>query len=368
MLHGERALVGGVASDVLRPEPLPRFRTLKWHPVRLLSALRSKAYYNAKKRAVDALAAEELRRRIAARHPIAAVHTWSGDCLKTLRAARAAEIPSILEIPTWHRHKGKNLPDRLTMTEREIAARGGFAGWKERLPISRQETLEEYRLADLILVLSEKAEETFLQAGIAPEKLFRHQRGVDPDRFRPAETVCETFRVVFVGALIPRKGVHHLLAAWKALNLPNAELVLAGTVHEEIRPLLADVGPTARVTVRGFVRDIASVYRDAALHVLPSECEGSAKCTYEAAACGLPQITTREAGDVVVNGETGIIIPPNNVDALCDALRTLHADRALCARLGTAARQRVLDRFTWAHFDASLRRAYARLGITLGEP
>jgi glycosyltransferase involved in cell wall biosynthesis len=180
--------------------------------------------------------------------------------------------------------------------------------------------------------------------------------------------VCETFRVVFVGALIPRKGVHHLLAAWKALNLPNAELVLAGTVHEEIRPLLADVGPTARVTVRGFVRDIASVYRDAALHVLPSECEGSAKCTYEAAACGLPQITTREAGDVVVNGETGIIIPPNNVDALCDALRTLHADRALCARLGTAARQRVLDRFTWAHFDASLRRAYARLGITLGEP
>ena len=54
------------------------------------------------------------------------------------------------------------------------------------------------------------------------------------------------------------------------------------------------------------------------LHIFPSQWEGSAKVTYEAAACGLPQITTREAGDVVRNGIEGIIVKPGDVNAIAN--------------------------------------------------
>ena len=60
------------------------------------------------------------------------------------------------------------------------------------------------------------------------------------------------------------------------------------------------------------------------VHVFPSQCEGSAKVIYEAAACGLPQITTREAGDVVTDGVEGILITPGNVGELASAILELY--------------------------------------------
>jgi glycosyltransferase involved in cell wall biosynthesis len=335
--------------------PAVRITALRWHPVRLLSGLGSEYYYGAKKHALDRAAARRLARR-----EWKVFHGWSGECLRALRIAKERGIRTLIEIPTWHRHKGKTKPTRLTKSEREAAAQGGWQGWKNRLLVSRQQTLEEYELADRILVLSEKAEETFLAAGIPGEKLFRHQRGVDTERFSPAPAPPEKFRAIFVGALIERKGAHHLIRVWKQLALPDAELVLVGTVHPEIERVLRECADDS-IVARGFVPDVAEEYRRAAVHIFPSECEGSAKCTYEAAACGLPQITTREAGDVVQHEVNGLIIPPNDPEALADAIRRLHADRALCLRLGSAGRERVRAQFTWAHFRSRLMDAYQGL-------
>lgn len=332
--------------------PAEFIESLRWHPVRLLSGLGSEYYYGAKKHALDRAAAQRL-----AAGEFALFHGWSGECVRTLREARRRGIPSLLEIPTWHRNKGKAKPARLTKSERERAAVRGWQGVKNRLLVTRQQMLEEYDLADIILVLSQKAEETFRAAGIAPEKLFRHQRGVDVTRFTPAERPPEKFRAVFVGALIKRKGVHHLLEAWRRLALPGAELVLVGSVHDEIRPALEKFGGDD-VKLPGFVARVEECYRAATVHVFPSECEGSAKCTYEAAACGLPQITTRESGDVVLDGVNGLIIPPNDADALAAAIERLYRDRDLGARLGAAGRQRVVENFTWDHFAARLREAW----------
>ncbi|HEV7867238.1 MAG TPA: glycosyltransferase family 4 protein [Chthoniobacteraceae bacterium] len=329
-----------------------KIESLRWHPVRLLSGLGSEYYYAAKKHALDKAAAQRL-----AQGDFNLFHGWSGECVRTLRVARRLGIPSIIEIPTWHRNKGKIKPARQTKSERERAATRGWPGVKNRLLITRQQMLEEYELADQILVLSEKAEETFLAAGMPREKLFRHQRGVDPERFTPAAQPPEIFRAVFVGALIKRKGVHHLLEVWRRLALPNAELVLVGTAHAEMQPYLERfAGPNVKVS--GYVTDVQDFYRRALVHVFPSECEGSAKATYEAAACGLAQITTRESGDVVIDGVNGLIIPPNDPDALAAALQTLHGDRELCLRLGAAGRQRIVERFTWEHFHSRLREAW----------
>jgi glycosyltransferase involved in cell wall biosynthesis len=332
--------------------PSEFIRSLAWHPVRLLSGLGSQRYYGAKKQYLDWIAARELAR---GRYDL--LHTWSGDCVRTLRAATRMGVPSLLEIPTWHRHKGKVKTPQRTMSERALDDARWPQRWLNRLLVSRQQVLEEYALADLILVLSQKAEETFLAAGVPPEKLFRHQRGVDVQRFTPAPNPPEIFRAVFVGALIKRKGVHHLLDAWRRVNLRNAELVLVGAVHPEIRPFLEEFGGSG-VQVAGYVSSVEEAFRASTVHVLPSECEGSAKATYEAAACGLPQITTRESGDVVEDEVSGLIIPPNDPDAIATALRRLHDDPALRARMGAAGRQRVVERFTWEHFRARLLAAY----------
>ncbi len=332
--------------------PDDRFESLRWNPVRLLSPLGSEYYYAAKKHALDKAAARRL-----ADGGFTLFHGWSGECVRALREARRLGIPSLIEIPTWHRNKGKIKPARQTKSERERAVAGGWRGVRDRLLITRQQMLVEYDLADLILVLSAKAEETFLAAGIAKEKLFRHQRGVDVERFRPAEKPPEKFVALFVGALIKRKGVHHLLEVWRRLALKDAELWLAGTVHDEIAPLLGRPGEDG-IFATGFAPRVEEFYRTGVVHVFPSECEGSAKCTYEAAASGLAQITTREAGDVVQDGVNGLIIPPNDPDALAAALLRLHGDRELCARLGAAGRERVVGQFTWAHFAARLREAW----------
>ena len=332
--------------------PAERIASLRWHPVRLLSGIGRPFYYGAKKHALDRAAAREL-----ARGGYGLFHGWSGECVRSLRAARQRAVPTVLEIPTWHRHKGKVKPAHLSQSERERAAAGGWQGVKNRLLVTRQQTLEEYDLADLILVLSEKAEETFATAGIAREKLFRHQRGVDVVRFTPAEKPPEKFVAVFVGALIKRKGVHHLLEVWQRLQLKDAELVLVGSVHDEMRPYL-DRLAGENVRLAGFVGRVEECYRAATVHILPSECEGSAKCIYEAAACGLPQITTRESGDVVRDGENGLIIPPNDPEALAGALERLYRDRDLGVRFGAAGRRRVVENFTWEHFHARLLAAY----------
>jgi glycosyltransferase involved in cell wall biosynthesis len=98
--------------------------------------------------------------------------------------------------------------------------------------------------------------------------------------------------------------------------------------------------------------------RTASVHIFPSTCEGSAKVTFEAAAAGLPQVTTYESGDAVVDGETGCVIPCDNVRALASAIERLYAAPEERIRMGAAARARMTALFTWDHFRLRLREAY----------
>ncbi len=233
--------------------------------------------------------------------------------------------------------------------------------WKENLLQTRERFLEEYELADMLFVLSEKAADTFRVQGFPEEKLFYLPRGVDIERFKPGVRP-PIFRAVFSGALIERKGIHHLLEAWHRLDLKDAELWLVGSVHEEARPHLKKYWRD-NIKVVGFVRDVENYLSQGTVHVFPSQCEGSAKVTYEAAACGLPQITTREAGDVVTDGVEGILVSPGNVGELASAILELYRHPEMVERMGVAARRRVVENFTWDHFrDAAARRLRARDG------
>src|SRR2546429_9309215 len=76
--------------------------SLRWHPVRLISFLDRPYYYGAKKKYLDWITARHLA---SGRYDL--FHSWSGDCLRSLKVAKQHRIPSIVEIPTWHRDGGK---------------------------------------------------------------------------------------------------------------------------------------------------------------------------------------------------------------------------------------------------------------------
>ena len=342
-----------VAYDNRQKEiPARYIHSLRWHPVRLISFLDRPYYYGAKKKYLDWITARHLA---TGRYDL--FHSWSGDCLQSLRTARKLGIPSIVEIPTWHRDRGKVLGDRAPSTQSPAALSWGER-WKESLLQTRERFLEEYDLADMLFVLSEKAADTFRVQGFSEQKLYYLPRGVDVERFKPGERP-PVFRAVFSGALIERKGIHHLLEAWHRLNLKDAELWLIGAVHDEARQHLKNYWRD-NIRIVGFVRDVENYLSQGTVHIFPSQCEGSAKVVYEAAACGLPQITTREAGDVVTDGVEGIIVQPSNVEQLAEAILKLYHHPDTVARMSLAARKRVVENFTWDHFRTRLLVAYKR--------
>jgi glycosyltransferase involved in cell wall biosynthesis len=334
-----------VAYDNRQTEiPARYIQSLRWHPVRLLSFLDRRHYYGAKKKYLDWVASRQLE---SGRYDF--FHSWSGDCLETLRVAKRKKIASLIEIPTWHRRSQRS-EDRDQRSESK--------SWKSRFALEPERFLEEYDLATLVVVLSEKAAESFRVANFPDEKLFYLPRGVDVERFKPG-TRPSIFRAIFSGALIERKGIHHLLEAWHRLNLRDAELWLLGSVHDEARPYLKKYG-CENVRVLGFKRDPENYLNQGSIYVFPSRLEGSAKTIYEAAACGLPMITTREAGDVVRDGVEGIIVRPGDVDAIAAGIEHLYRHPDIVQRMGAAARQRVVENFTWDHYRSRLLGAYER--------
>ncbi len=342
-----KAVCWGNLSDAI---PNELVRSLHAHPARLLSWMNRKYYTPLKRRAVAQVATLEI-----ATGRYDCYHGWSGESLGALREAKKRGMPTLLDIPTCHRDKGKRKP-RITKRERDLRSAPIPQRWLNRMLIMRSEVLDEYDLADLILVFSQTAKETFLNVGFDDSKLFYVAQGVNVEEY-PLGTPPDHFRMIFVGSLIKRKGVHHLLKIWKMLNLKNAELVIVGGLTAEMEPYLKEFNsPTVKLT--GFVEDVAAELGRSTAFVFPSESEGSAKVNYEAAACGLAQITTRESGDVVIDGYNGRIIPPNDPEALAEAILEFYNNPEKLRMMGENGRKRVMENFTWAHYRKRLAEAY----------
>jgi glycosyltransferase involved in cell wall biosynthesis len=155
--------------------------------------------------------------------------------------------------------------------------------------------------------------------------------------------------VLYAGRLSPEKGVLELVEAARGLNL-----VVAGD-----GPLRADV-PQAL----GFVPpdELAPLYARAAVVACPSHREGFGVACLEAMAHGRPVVASAVGGllDLVVDGETGIHVPPGDVPALRAALERLLGDRELRRRMGEAGRRRAAERFSWGAVTRETVDLYAR--------
>ncbi len=165
----------------------------------------------------------------------------------------------------------------------------------------------------------------------------------------PAEIGAEAEppEVLYAGRLSREKGVLELVEAAQELNL-----VVAGDGP------LRDRVPGAL----GFVphERLEALYARAAVVACPSHREGFGVACLEAMAQGRPVVATGVGGlrDLVVDGETGLVVPPRDVPALRAALERLLADAELRRRLGVAGRERARSEFSWDRVTAALMSAY----------
>jgi glycosyltransferase involved in cell wall biosynthesis len=183
--------------------------------------------------------------------------------------------------------------------------------------------------------------------------------GVDVDRFSPDPTATRQARVVFVGRLMPHKGVDDLIRA-----LPgNLELEIIGQPYNETYvDDLKRLAEGKRVMFRHDCSDqaIVEAYRRALCVVLPSVYRSMygaqsnvpellGQTLLEGMACGTPAICTDVASmpEVVADGVTGFVIPPNNPQALGEKLAWLASHPEQAEILGQNARRHVLETFTW---------------------
>lgn len=221
----------------------------------------------------------------------------------------------------------------------------------------------------------------------APEKLTvlgaGSSRGVDTDHFSPGNSEVR-FQygihphapvIGFVGRLTRDKGLPELLVAFNAIlkSHPDAHLLLVGWFDESDdaidRVMRQRIESHPRILCTGYVNDPAPHYRAMDLFVLPTWREGFPNAVLEAAATGLPAITTLCTGarDAVVPEVTGLLVPPGYPEAISEAAIRLLNNRNERTRMGNAARAWVLDHFVDRHI-LSLTVSFYRgmLGIERG--
>ncbi len=190
--------------------------------------------------------------------------------------------------------------------------------------------------------------------------------GVDADRFTPDETPSRQgpVRCVFVGRLVRQKGLDVLLEALG--RLPESAclevtIVGDGPLRRDLTAQAARLGLDRMVRFAGWVSraDMPDLLRRADAFVFPSRDEGMPNALLEAMASGLAVAATRIAGneELVEEGETGFLVPPDDPASLAVALARLAGDRNLCWRLGRAGREKVVREYSWR----AVAEAYAGL-------
>lgn len=239
--------------------------------------------------------------------------------------------------------------------------------WGQEGPLQRAMLRFSFDRADLVTGPVQDLVTKAQAIGSARARFEVTPFGVDTDLFSPGPV--PEGRLV-VGTVRPqewRYGMDILIEAFGQLGMPDVELHVIGRGPDRERYLarLAELGVGDRVSMAERVShdELIAAYRRFAVFVAPSRMEGICVSCLEANACGTPAVVTRVGGlpEVVEDGVTGYVVPPEDPAALAAALRRLLQDDARRSEMGRAARQRVLDRFNWAENAALMERLYGSL-------
>jgi glycosyltransferase involved in cell wall biosynthesis len=201
--------------------------------------------------------------------------------------------------------------------------------------------------------------------------------GVDPDLFpdlsleTKTRPKSKTVHLAFVGRMIKTKGIDVLVDAMASSHVYtlDAQLDLYG-IPDTANPgsyrmnTIEYWSKETNITYHGFSPDVVTIWKNADICVVPTRTrEGLPRAMLEAAVCARPLIVTDVPGcrHFVEDGVQGLVVPPEDVEALALAIARLVNDPQLRKTMGKAARQRVLDSFTKTHVINDVAKTYDRL-------
>lgn len=247
-----------------------------------------------------------------------------------------------------------------------------------------QKRVQRYicQFADCVVVNAEAVKEWLVGDGYDAHRVVVIPNGVDLSRFSravdPAQARHEfglapdTPLVAVVSRLNRMKGLEQFLEAAARLirRHPDARFLVVGETPPHDRPYLDELESLAtrlhigdRVIFTGLRSDVPAILASVNVAVMPSLNEALSNALLESMAAGAPLVATRVGGtpEAVVDGETGLLVPPGDVEALAAAIGGLLDHPALAERLGRAARQLIADRFSIERMTASTERLYRTL-------
>ena len=227
-----------------------------------------------------------------------------------------------------------------------------------------------YSFATKVYPNSFGLKEIIIQENFCPPKKLKviangSSNGIDTDYFDKAlfaesanqslkdqlEISPDDFVFIFVGRLVGDKGLNELIAAFKALALPQVKLLLVGPYETELDPLKAEtlheIDQNANIITVGFQPDVRPYFAIADALVFPSYREGFPNVVLQAGAMGLPSIVTNINGcnEIIKNHQNGLVIPVKDPSALEKAMRQVVEDEVLYQSLRHEARLKIVNNY-----------------------
>jgi sugar transferase (PEP-CTERM/EpsH1 system associated) len=288
----------------------------------------------------------------------AIVHSRNLAALEMQPAAWAARVPCRI-----HGEHGRDVEDLDGSSVRHQRIRRLYAPFVHRY-VALSQDLQGYLVQ---------------RVGIAPTRIVQIYNGVDADRFRPppagardrASMPFDAAEYVVFGTIGRMQTVkHQILLARAFVDLltqapslrTRARLAMIGDgpLRADAMAILATAGLSDLAWLPGERRDVAELLRALDVFVLPSLAEGVSNTILEAMATGLPVIATAVGGnpELVDDGRTGRVVPPDDVAAMASAMRQLVEDAGLRLAMGRSARAEVEQRFSLQAMVQAYRTVY----------
>ena len=232
-----------------------------------------------------------------------------------------------------------------------------------------QKRVQRYacHFADCILVNADAVKDWLVNDGYDPAKIAVIRNGVDltrfhaapePERLRRELGLAERTPLVAVVSRLTRlKGLEYFLeaAAMISARVPDARFLVVGETSPvdrdylgELQRFAARAGVADRVIFMGLRTDVPTLLASVNVSVMPSLNEALSNVLLESMAAGAPTVATRVGGtpEALVDGVTGLLVPPADADAMATAIMRMLNDTAMAAALGQAARHRIADVFS----------------------
>jgi glycosyltransferase involved in cell wall biosynthesis len=212
--------------------------------------------------------------------------------------------------------------------------------------------------ADLLLVNSDFVKKTFVEQGYPACKVRVAYLGVREEFFdlKHDYGIDGPVRILFTGNFDIRKGVRLLLEAIRRCRQSGLDvrLQLMGNLDNGASCLEPSDEQFFTHTPFAPLEQVAAAFADADLFVFPTFAEGSSRSGMEAAAAGLPIITTENCGLPLEHEKSAIYVPVNDADSLAEAIARVASDEGLRQSIGRNATRTVTENYTWTHYGRHL--------------